>query len=180
MNITQPSYINPLPHAMRWGLTLGLLFSANFLFGTSTNILLQTLTYAITVSIAVITWRVVSGFRDNESRGIITFYRVFSYIIMLYFFAALVSAIVKLIYLRYINPTYLQGLIETTMKFLSEANIELPAGYEQSLSTMLNPIHFIMQITMFNTLIGAIIGLFYAPFIKRSEPDSNKHENTDL
>ena len=167
MENTPNTFVNPMPHAMRNGFSVGLLFSANFLLSTSNNAFVQALTYAAIVMIAVFAWKAACDFRDREAEGIISFYRVFSYIFLLFFFASLISALVKLVYLKYINTDYLSQLLDSTLKFVEQAKITIPEGSEDALKSMLSPISFTMNTVMADMLIGAVIGLCYAPFIKK-------------
>ncbi len=169
MNQQPVIFHNPLPHAMRSGLSLGLLFSANFLLSTSSSAFMQVLTYFVIALIALSAWRYVCRFRDTESEGTISFYRAFSYVFLLFFFAALISAAVKLVYLKYINTNYLVHMISATEEVMQQLNLGEMINDNPSWKSIVNPINFIMQSTMLDTLLGALLGLCYAPFVKRTE-----------
>ena len=170
---TEPNiFVNPLPSAMKNGVSLGVIFSLNFILTPSSNAVVQVLTYVILVFIMLSTWRYTCMFRDNESGGSISFYRAFSYIFLLFFFASLISAAVKLVYLKYINTNYLSDLFAATEKVIQQLQIQMPEGYNAALSDMLSPIKFTMQTLMVDTMLGAILGLLYAPFIKREKKNS--------
>ncbi|MBR1809246.1 MAG: DUF4199 domain-containing protein [Paludibacteraceae bacterium] len=169
MGTEAPVFVNPLPNAMKNGFTLGLLFSANFLLSVAQSAIVQLLTYLIIAFILVFTLRCARNFRDNESGGQISFYRCFSYIFLLFFFAALISAAVKLVYLNYINTDYLPRLVEATKKTMEQLKIEVPANSEDFFSIILHPSQFIMQTVMADTMLGAMLGLLYAPFLKKTK-----------
>lgn len=164
-----PMFVNPLPNAMKNGFTLGLVFSANFLLSVSNSSFVQLITYFLLAFILIFTWRSAKSFRDKESEGQISFYRCFSYIFLLFFFASLISAAVKLVYLNFINTNYLPQLVEQTKKVMEQLKIEIPQNSADFFSIILNPSQFIMQTVMADTMLGAIIGVLYAPFIKRTQ-----------
>ena len=172
MDESPVTFANPLPHAMRSGVSAGLLFAANFLLSTSDNSFLQAITYVVIVMIAVYTWRAATNFRDKESDGAITFYRAFSYVFLLFFFASLISAIVKLIYLKYIDTEYLSKLLSSSMKLIEQLNLTMPEGGDEALQSFLTPINFVMNTVMADMLLGMVLGLVYAPFLKKS-PSTN-------
>lgn len=163
-------FVNPMPHAMRGGVYLGLLFSANFLLSTASNSFMQALTYVLVVVIVMYSWRLTRDFRDNESEGRITYYRAFSYVFLLFFFAALVSAVVKLVYLKYINTEYLAQQMEATEKLMQQFGLQEILKNDTTWKSIINPSNFIMQTIMMNTFFGAVLGLIYAALLKKKEP----------
>ena len=169
MDEKQNIFVNPMPHAMRNGISLGLLFSANFILSAGESAILQAMTYIVIMMIAVYIWKAVVNFRDKESDGAISFYRAFSYIFLLVVFASLISAIVKLIYLRYINTNYLDKLFAATQKFVEAANLQMPEGSESALRELLDPVKFTMNTLMADMLLGTIAGLLYAPFVRKKQ-----------
>ncbi len=86
-----PIFVNPLPNAMKNGFTLGLMFSANFLLSVAKNGFVQLLTYLLVAYMLIFTYKCAKGFKDEESGGQISFYRCFSYVFLLFFFASLVT-----------------------------------------------------------------------------------------
>ena len=175
MDSQEHNISTPISFAMKDGAYLGFLFSVNFVVSTSSNGFLQVLSYIITATIAVATWRLATNYRKSRPNGIITFYQAFSYITILYFFAALISALVKIIYLKYIDSDFLSRLIVTTRQVISATHLSLPEDYEDNINSILNPSNFAIQITMFNVFLGVMMGLIYAPFIRR-----NKNINTNI
>jgi ABC-type uncharacterized transport system permease subunit len=77
------------------GLIMGVFFSLNFLLSVSHNTFLSLLSYLVFAVILVTTYRFTIRFRDTECGGAISYGRAFSYILLLYFFAALISSVVN-------------------------------------------------------------------------------------
>ncbi|MBQ8100334.1 MAG: DUF4199 domain-containing protein [Paludibacteraceae bacterium] len=167
---------NPFPHAMRWGLLIGACFGLNFLLSTSTSTVTAAISWLIEAFILVATWRIGKNYRDTEAGGSLSFYRAFSYIFILYFFAGLIGALVKLLYTQYVNPGYLDGLMEQTLQVLQQLKIDLPEDSAGQLRQLMTPVQFTMQSFMADTLLGALLGLLYAPFLRKTEKnDHNEH-----
>lgn len=155
--------------AMKQGAYFGVLFSANFLCSTSSSAFLQFLTYFITASIAVTLWRRTCLYRDKHTQGVISFMQVVWFIMTVFIFATLISALVKMLYLKYINPTYLNALYENSKQILQILYKDNMANYDEIYKAMLDPKTFILSISSLNIFIGLIIGCIYAPFIRRKE-----------
>lgn len=160
---------NPMNHAMRWGLLIGACFAVNFLLSVSGIVWLNVLTYLIEILILVLAWRFAKNYRDQECGGVITFGRAWTYIFLLFFFASLIGGIVKFVYLQWINPEYLANILSQSMIMLEQAKIEIPQDSINLIEQLLTPIYYTFQNIMADMFLGAILGLIYAPFLKRKE-----------
>jgi len=84
--------------AMFNGLIMGVIFSINFLLSVSKITSLVLLTNVIAVLIVVGIYRQSIKFRDTECEGFITYWKSFSLILLTFFYAALISSVIKYIY----------------------------------------------------------------------------------
>lgn len=160
---------NTVKSAMLNGLIMGVLFSANFLLSVSQNTFLSLLSYVVFALILVTTYRFTIRFRDIECEGFITYGRAFSYILLLYFFAALISSIVKYVYFQYINPGYLENLMSESMKAIEMMKIPMDEAAFENVEKMMKPATFSLQYLWVNVFLGTFVGLIMAAFIKKEK-----------
>lgn len=166
---------NPVGHAMKWGLLIGACFAVNFILSATGITVLSLLTYLVEIFILIATWRIAKNYRDEELGGEITFGKAWSYLFMLFFFASLIGGIVKWVYLQWIRPDYLDTMFSQAMLLLEQLNVELPDDTAEQFQRMLTPIRYTMQMITSDTLLGALLGLIYAPFLKRK----NNHDGEE-
>ncbi len=157
-------------HAMTYGLFLGLTFSVNFLLSVANSLWCGLLTYFVMAAIVYLTYRFACHYRDTEQGGVVSYGRSLWYIVVLYIFAAIISSVVKYVYLQFINPGYLDDVLNNAMLVLEQIQLPLQedAMYDQ-LEHVLTPINFIMQYIWINTLLGLLVGLVMAAFVKKDK-----------
>ncbi|MDD3321838.1 MAG: DUF4199 domain-containing protein [Paludibacter sp.] len=160
---------NIIKSAMTNGLILGVLFSVNFLLSVSKSIPLVLLSYGLMAFILVLTFQFSKRFRDKECNGIISFGKSFSFILLSYFFAALISSIVKFIYFQFINPEYLSKLLNESMKAVEMLKLPIDSASYEQMEGMMKPATFSLQFVWLNVFMGTIIGLIMSPFIKKEK-----------
>ena len=173
----QPNIFNT---SMKYGFILGIIFSVNFLLSISNNIFLSLLTYVVAVVILVLTYRFSVLYRDNENGGKITYRQAFFFIFMLYLFAAIISSVVKFIYFKYINPDYLSKLIQQSMvameQMQNQFNIDIPENALEGVEKIMNPTFYTLQYIWVNTILGGLVGLIMAAFIKKDTGIFDKND----
>jgi F0F1-type ATP synthase assembly protein I len=160
---------NIIKSSMQNGLILGILFSVNFLLSISKAVPLVLLSYLLMGFILVITYRTTIRFRDIDCLGSINFSKTFSFIILTFFFAALISSIVKYFYFQFINPDYLAKLLDDSMKAVEMLNLSFGTSSYDQMEKMMKPATFSLQFIWMNVLMGTLIGLIMAPFIKKDK-----------
>ncbi|MDD2284799.1 MAG: DUF4199 domain-containing protein [Paludibacter sp.] len=158
------------------GLFMGILFAVNFLFSSSKNFTLLMLSYLIIALIIVVMYRMTKRYRDFECEGYIKYWRVFSYVVLTFFFAGIISSIFKIIYTKYINPEYLSSLFEESMRQIEQnrvlferLNLPLDDNYFTELERQMRPVNYSIQTIWMNVLLGAILGLILGGFIKKQK-----------
>jgi len=161
---------NLFQHAMAYGAIMGVLFSVNFLLSTMGKVG-NILSYVAVGTIAYCTYYFTCLFRDRECEGALTYGKGLSYIVMLYFFAAIISATVKFVFFTWIKPDFLSDLLNQSLLILEEMNLP---NMEQSLTTqtletMLSPIVYVMQSLWMNVFTGLFVGLIVAAFTKKEK-----------
>jgi len=154
---------------MQNGLILGVIFSVNFLISTSKVSALILLTYIIATVIVIAIYKFAIRFRDTECEGAISYGRSFLYIILLFFYASLISTVVKYIYFQFINPSYLESMFQDTMKLMEALKFQLKSDELAQTESMFKPLSFSLLYIWSNVIMGGIVALVMAAFIKKEK-----------
>jgi hypothetical protein len=160
---------NILKSAMLNGLIMGVIFSLNFLLSISKVPSLTLLSYVVVTFILVGMYRLTVRFRDVDCEGVITYGKAYSFILLTFFFAAIISSVVKFVYFKYINPNYLDQLLQESMKALETLRFPIDEAAYLQMGKMMKPASFTLQYIWLNVLMGSFVGLIMAAFIKRDK-----------
>lgn len=160
---------NIMKSAMHNGLIVGVIFSVNFLLSVSGITALVLLTYAVAIIILIMLYKIAIRFRETECDGAISYGKAFSYILLIFFYAALISTVVKFIYLRFIDQTYLESIYQETMKALEAMKFPMNTPEMEQAEKMFKPLNFSLLYIWSNMLLGTIVGLIMAAFIKKEK-----------
>lgn len=154
--------------AMKSGLILGVLFSVNFLLSVPSNTVTNLLGYLVTALIGAASCRLSVQFRDKECGGYIGYGRIFLFILLSFFYAALISSFVKFMYFQFINPEYLSNLYNESMLLLEKMGFS-DSTIEDNLASILKPAAFSLQYIWVNMLAGCFVGLIISAFVKKEK-----------
>jgi len=157
---------NVFKSAMRSGLILGVLFSVNFLLS---NIVASFLTWIMAVIIVIATLRLSNEYRDKELEGFIGYGKSLGFILLSFFYASLISAFVKIIYLQFINPDFLVNLYHETMLLMEQIGFPITNEFEASMKNVLKPVPYSLFTILGNMFYGLILGLIMAAFVKKEK-----------
>jgi len=165
--MTAPEYIQLKAYARQDGFFLALLWTASFvcyIMGISNQMLGM-----LAIGLAIMTPFFVAGrlrkFRDEGREGLISFRRSYAYTIFVFFYAAVLLAVVQFLYFAYIDNGYLMSSFSRMMS--SEEGKQIISQYgmsqmvEEGLSEMANirPIDYALNILTVNIIIGFIVGV---------------------
>jgi hypothetical protein len=160
---------NIVKSAMSYGLILGALFSVNFLLSLTNNSLLGLLGWIIVAAILVATYKMAVRYRDKDCEGFISYGKAFSLVVLMFFFAAIISAFVKFIYLQFIDVTYLERQLEQAMLVLETMAFPITDEIYKTMSAMLTPTFFSISSIFTNMFLGVFTGLIMAGFVKKEK-----------
>ena len=160
---------NIFKSSMSYGLILGALFSVNFLLSLTNNSLLGLLSWVVVAAILVATYKMAVRYRENDCEGFISYGKAFSLIALMFFFAAIISAFVKFIYLQFIDVTYLERQLEQAMLMLESMSLPIPNESYEIMTTMLTPIFFSITSIFTNMFLGVFTGLIMAAFVNKEK-----------
>jgi len=111
----------------------------------------------------------VIRFRDIECKGFISYWKAFSLILLTFFFAAVISSVVKYVYFQFINPGYLDQMFQETMKVLSSMKFEINDTMIDQTKSMLKPASYTLVFIWTNVFMGLVVGLIMAAFVKKEK-----------
>lgn len=158
-----------LKHVMQKGLILGFIFTLNFILSSVLgNVFFSFLSLCLSVGIIYITVLFVKNYRDSFFNGVIKYFQAVYYVMLLYFFAALISSAFKYIYFQYINTEYLSLLLEQTFKIADIYKITISDVDKEAMQIVLTPASFSLQYVWINSFFGIIVGLIVGVFVKKN------------
>lgn len=152
--------------AMQNGLIMGIIFSLNFISIALNN---QYIAATLITIILFGTFKLTVRFRDNENNGQITYKKAYHYIVMLFFYASIISCVVKFVYTQFIDTTFLDKLLQIQLSNFKTMNIQLTDSYITFFGKIFKPAAFSLESIIENVFRGMIVGLIMAGFIKKEE-----------
>lgn len=164
----QPANLpNPFGHSMKYGLQIGACLGIAFILSAIGKTGLAVAAWLIQIMVLVFAYRYARHYRDTECGGKMRYSQAFSYILLLFFFAALVGGLIKFLYMQYIDPTFLERMFSESMLLFEQMGLELPAEQIAQVETLMTPINYTLQVIMGDCLLGLLLGLVYGLFLKR-------------
>jgi len=151
------------------GLFLGLMFTINFFLSLSHIGILGFISLITTVLVIYYTYRKVIKFRNNDCDGCMTYGKSLIYIILSFFFGALISSAVKFFYVAFINKEYLDLLLQETYKVLDAMKFGISEENYDQLEKMMTPFGFAIQSIWANLLLGLLLGVIMSFFVRKEK-----------
>ena len=155
------------------GLTLGVAFGLNFILNSAGTIITTLLSYLLILLILYMTYAYTCHYRDNAREGQISYLQSLAYIITLYFYASIISAFIKVIYLQWINTDLIGNILNESVTLLEQFEFSDIDQYKQQMTQMLTPINFSIHFIWFDTFIGLIVGLIMSAFTSKNKRRDN-------
>ena len=175
--MTAPEYVQLKAYARQDGFFLALLWTASFacyILGI-TNEMLGMLALGLAIASPFFVAGRLRKFRDEGREGMISFGRGYAYTIFVFFYGAILLAVVQFLYFAYMDHGY---LLSSFSKMLSsDEGRALVSQYgmtqmvEDGLAEMANtrPIDYALNILTMNIIIGFILGVPIGLVMQRSE-----------
>jgi len=130
---------------MIYGLFMGILFAANFFISLPQGIIFRLLSFLIIILIIYAMYRFSVRYRDNECGGYISYGKAFSFILLTFFFASIISSIFKFFYFQFINPDYLTNLLQESLKIIDSMQLPVNEEFYDQMEKMMKPITYSLQ-----------------------------------
>ena len=155
--------------AMQNGLIIGLFLSLKFIFSTQNSGLLSFLSFMISISIVVLLYILAVKFRDKELDETISYGHAFSTIFQNYLYGSIILWLVMLVYISYINPSFLEIYKEQTLKMYHDLKIQMNDSTYKAMETFFKPSSFIALDMFASAITGAFWALILAAFVKKEK-----------
>ena len=165
--MTPPEYIQLKAYARQDGFFLFLLWTASFasyIMGITNQLLGM-----LAIILAVMTPFFVAGrlrkFRDEGLAGIISFRRSYAYTIFVFFYGAVLLAVVQFLYFAYMDHGYLLSSLSKVLSSDEGRQLVQQYGMAQMVSESLSqmaatrPIDHALNILTINIILGFIFGI---------------------
>ena len=175
--MTAPEYVQLKAYARQDGFFLALLWTASFacyILGV-TNHIMEMLALGLAITTPFFVAGRLRKFRDEGREGLISFGRSYAYTIFVFFYGAVLLAVVQFLYFAYMDNGY---LLSNFSKMLStEEGRALVTQYgmtqmvEEGLAEMasIRPIDYALNILTMNIMIGFVLGIPIGHVRQRSE-----------
>jgi hypothetical protein len=160
---------NIVKSSMTSGLIIGCVFSLNFLISLPKNNFLGFISILITLGIIYLMYKLAIRFRDTECEGAISYGKTLTYVILSFFFAALISGVVKFVYIIFINKEYLNSMLQESYKIIEMLKIPMDEEKYDQLAKMMKPTSYIIQTIWANVFFGTLLGLILGFFVKKDK-----------
>lgn len=165
---------------MRQGLMLALFFSINLILNFVATLWLkdsvylaaafQVMEYVLMVWIVILTYYMAKFYRDVINEGQLRYLEGFWLIASLFFFASIITAAVRLL-LIFWHPEYIEAFFTPAMDFMK--TVDITDAQKQQFSTAIEqlrtPVNFVLEFLWADTLIGMILALPMAFFIRKDK-----------
>ncbi len=167
MREQMPTHISPFRHTMKYGLAMGVVIFLLFVCMTVPHVITTIAAPLLMGAVVWLTYRFAKHFRDTECSGTISYYQAFSYILILFFFASLVTGVLRYGYLDFINTSYLTESFNQTMLVLEQMQVEMPTEVTEEMRRLMTPTRFTMQFIMVDCMAGLFLALIIAAFVRK-------------
>lgn len=156
-------------HVMNFGAIMGLVFSVNFLVTTVKS--LAFLQYGFIVVIIYLVYRFSVHCRENVMDGVMSYGSALWYVMQLFMYGSMISALVRYLFYMYIKPEFLEKQLNETVQALqgtSMAEVITGEVYQQTIELM-TPLNMALQSIWVNLILGLLLGLVMAGVVKKAE-----------
>jgi hypothetical protein len=158
-----------LKSAMSYGLALGIYWIAKyFFFITSISYPSLNLIYwLLTIAVPVVAWILTKRYRDNELSGEISFFHAWRFGTMLYFFAAVIIALVHFVFYQYIAPhDFLSKAYTQVIDVLNQSAVDTTILESFKNVKVPSPIHMAIQGIFNNVFYGILLSIPVAALVR--------------
>lgn len=155
--------------AMSYGLALGLFWAVKYIFFilSISHPFLNVVYWGLTLAVPFVAFFLTKKYRNTELNGKISFFHAWRFGTMLYFFAALIIALVHFIFYQYIAaPDFLAKSYTQVIDILNESQVDTTILEAFKSMTVPSPIHMAIQGIFNNIFYGIILSLPVAALLR--------------
>ena len=166
-------------YAMVFGTYMGVFWIFKFIFLPLgfTNGLFNLVFTVLTIAVPFMGYRFARIFRDKACGGTISFLQSWLFMVFMYMFAALLTAVAHYIYFRFLDNGFIVDQVTILMNNFHTDIPQMNAYVEQVKQTLdviraLTPIEITMQLLSQNFLYCSVLALVTAPFVMKRNPNT--------
>lgn len=166
-------------HAMNYGLLVGLLFCLSFWVSTMPSVAF--LQYLVIATELYVIYRMALHCRRTAFGGTVSYGAMLWYIVQLFMYGSLISALFKYLFYKVLKPNFLNMQVEQSLQVIEQ--LQLPSlsnmydKLEETMYETITPLNMVLQSIWFNVLAGLLVGLIMAAFLrKESSPFDDVQE----
>ena len=170
---------NMQQYAMIFGTYMGIFWILKFALIPLglTHPFLSLLFICLTICVPLMGYYYTRLYRDRVCGGVIPFMHAWSFNILMYMCAALLTAIAHYVYFQYIDEGYILNTCRETLETLmSTPGMEVNSGQiKQALETMerLTPVDIMLNMLQTNVFFCVLLGIPTALLVMRNKPKDN-------
>lgn len=161
--------------AMRYGTFMGIFWIIKFVFiplGVS-NPILHFLFILLTMFVPILGYIYARKFRNNYSDGTLSFIRAFTFLLFMYLFASILTALAHYIYFQYLDNGFLFETYRQQLETLKSVYpTDMLTSFDQLIQAFdtissLTPLQLTFQLMSQNTFYGILLSLITALFVMK-------------
>ena len=162
-------------YAMRFGTAMGIFWIFKFIFlplGFKVPFL-QILFIILTCSVPFLGYRYARTYREKYCGGELSFIRAYTFLMLMYFFAALLTSAGHFVYFNFIDNGFITDTYLAQLETLkSNVTGEMETSVDQLMETFnviagLSPIQLTLQLIFQNIFYGSLLALPTALFVMK-------------
>lgn len=165
-------YIVRTQHAMVYGLELGVWFAASFVLQAQQGAGMQFLRMLVQMYVLYGIYKSAVNYRETELDGVISYGEVVRYVLNLFFCAAVVAALIDLVYLLWLAPNLLPDMMEQSMQVLIDSGMKITDEMKESMRMLMLPQKYVFFNIFAEMLLGLMIAIPMGFIVRKKKANS--------
>jgi hypothetical protein len=158
---------NKMQHAMYAAAILGVYLLIKFYITIYAQVVF--LGMVLTLFVPYLVFMFQKKYRDGLLQGKITYSDAFTYGIYLFFFASLILGLGQFVFYNFINPEYLINTYNAAIDMMRQIGMPEAIIDEAIVQGPFEPISFVLQAILLNSVLGLLISAVTANFVKKTD-----------
>ncbi len=177
LEMTPAEYVQLKAFARVDGASLALLWIVSFacyVVGI-TNSLYSMVAMLLMVATPFFAGRRLRRFRDDNRAGVISFMRGWAFVILMFFYAAILLAIAQYVYFAFIDQGYLMASFSEILSsqegkaLIEQYGLQQAVGESMQSMAEMRPIDYALKVLTVNISFGILLGLPIAALMQRGD-----------
>lgn len=176
MGINKESGLSMFRYAMNYGVILGTfwVFKYCFLIASSFWVHFIYIYSVLTVGTLLLYYVLLRRYRDNALGGSISYLRCIAFSVLLFFFSAMIEAVVIYVHYKFIDTTYFLTKDKSWLEMLLQSIFS--RRWLESQRDNYGTIIVLISEIIKNVVIGFFLSMVYGIFVKQKESNDESNE----